>query len=1213
MSERKVRRRGYVVGREVAYARTLINTDIEALLADLDDVEETRGACGASGSLLPLPSDSPQGRPSTWSTPPQPRPAASEAKAVTPKQVVSQILERTGLEAPEPDRSLWRYRVTVDDLALLQQGFTWFDEVPERLDRESQGALVLYAANVLCERAEAGGWRWQPLYEALGWLETPAGGVRLRDHVESGLRYWGRPLRSSGGEGRYLGTMLLEGGLPSGWLRGSGGVGVQRFLRRLVKCRSLYGEELSLFVDEYRDLLPGTLGRDQSAVGLLVQLVHAVFGLQRQLPEGCEDPVSYLNQAVSGWRTWLPLPATRLEEADEIFLNLLRVPEVEAAEEVAPLSCEWSVPADGEAFHWQLLLPDRIGAAALTRPFGLAAEALPPLCYLGLENGAGRRIQLARLERCNAAGDYEVTRVGPERVLAVGECRTLLFLDGQIAGECSTPGGQALPADAPWILDDLGRQQARLLALGACQLRHRSVIVAVPDGASEPVPVGASKPVPDGAGESVLQVEGSEVQRLQQRLGGRTCYRLRGSAVIQVADESFGVACNSDATLTFRLELEGRPCVVRGARGPAFLGLPAVYARSSECYMRVPEAELQWRPARGTGAYGLVQQQRPLGDISLRFRRDGATLATLRACVLPEDFDVAFEGSGRERSLCVRSKRLVGVSLEDGSALSSRQVSTGDFRLSAAASHFDQAEERVCLHWVSGGTSEVWLPIPAMATGFTDLQGRWLSRTARVDIGTIDCVRARGVGTGDFELSARMSGGTWQLITFARPLKGRRRGDEVGVVELSLDAVRAQLEPLLSSGRLDGTIELMFAPRTHAGSQIPRLRIGHYAQQINVERQGTAAEPVGFNLKVVPATDSPVGVAPADAEYEFQLLSLKAPWDPPQPIERFDQHHFWVGARGLAPGPYLALAYERGRLRGRPVLVNRPGDEAPPTTDFERAACEPRFEQRAERFAGWLDRLSRDFMDPSWHDLQRVLDLADRIPPQAFEVLCRLAEHPKACATAILRQPSPDHQRRVLRILGKLGVDAHLLPLQTWFAAWAGVADVAERYAQQGGLPDRGAFLSAIAGGAFGSGNMVSPLLAVLRSFAHRRLQTPPGQGDWSAVPELQAVALLSNWWREVLARSAERQWPQYRFDEAGVQAAEGLDFEPCRSFQQNVQRAPAVAAAMVFFGHTVTADERAGLARMAAFDRQWFDYAQAMHLVRLTQRYPERLAGCFQ
>lgn len=1023
-------------------------------------------------------------------------------------EVLRDILQDAGLDEPCSAMPLWKYPVSEQHLAHLRREFSALGAVPTKANRERQGALALLVAHLLCEHLGSGAWRWEPVLAALKWTPNQKDMQRLREHLGDGLEfYWKRPVRLVGGDREYLGSLLVEGGLPLSWLTGEGGPGVQQLLQRLVRLVERHRVSAANFVGEHLELLPDTLKGDQHIAELVANMADVLVHLRRQLPAGCESPADYLDVAEPGWRQRLPIPKTRIGRVDH-FISRVLATESTVDSEPPLIVLDWRLSVDDDRITRDVVLASRISLTAVARELQQLEDTLPSLMYLCLESSAGARIQLARLERSADGNSYIVVPTGPApRISDLEEWRATLFANQVQRGEFLPVGGDSLDAGVPWIFDDYDRGSHLLLGCGDCELRTETLIVSMP-AAAEVVTgsFGVVEPIPS-------------LHAL-----GRSYCRVLGAVQITADGEAYTVVgAANNAPVATRLRAVGRRLRL-GASGTSPLwGLPRVMAESDDVSHDVPVGQLEWRPSTGCGRWRSWCDELVAGDVTIRWRKYGRTWARLQTTVLPADFVALSFRARAEDCLRVSARSLEDVTVVGDFSATVVASGAGEFRISATDVRATSSEFVARLRFSNGCATELRLPLPSAVTGFVEPNGQWLRGAARRSLARSDALRARGAGYAEFQLDARCEGASWETVAIAK-------AEASGWAEIHLDMVREQLESMLSSTNLDDTVDLRFSPRGRPDPESPRLSLAHYGLSIDYDAQyGEAGDIVGFVCRVC-AHDEQAREGMLATQPSLRLISLARPWEPWAPLESVGPNLFRIDVSRQQPGPHLVVAFHGALLQTRPKFVVVPGVVDTTVSAIAVFSSETDYARRAEQWRSLIATMSRDYWHPAWLDTDKLFRKIETLPPSTFELFRFLAEDADACAMSLLRQPTVDHQRVVLRLFAQLGVLPETIPLPSWLRALRRVVDAfkskPELTEPLGGI---GPALRACASASFGAQpSSVLGLVDLLRCMAAPHVsQLPRGAQDYTGQASAGLGRYLRQQWQALLSRHADDQWPQ--------------------------------------------------------------------------------------
>ncbi|WKW50141.1 STY4851/ECs_5259 family protein [Rhodomicrobium lacus] len=220
------------------------------------------------------------------------------------------LLGRFGLDAPD-GRPLHRYRLGADGYdqltVLLRQRAAQLGN-----GNGSDAALLVLWASAWFRREYGGGIRkYRELRKVIG--------ATLERHewpplIESGLKWWKRPVVERANGRHWLLTIAVEGGFPERVLQAGGGW-LARYLNEVVGRLLGIAEDLSAddafaMADAAKEELRDTY-RQEAFIALVADLALAIVKLRRIAEAAAPNlaPSAALDQVRPGWREELPIAA----------------------------------------------------------------------------------------------------------------------------------------------------------------------------------------------------------------------------------------------------------------------------------------------------------------------------------------------------------------------------------------------------------------------------------------------------------------------------------------------------------------------------------------------------------------------------------------------------------------------------------------------------------------------------------------------------------------------------------------------------------------------------------------------------------------------------------------------------------------------------------------------------------------------------------------
>lgn len=1097
--------------------------------------------------------------------------ADRRARSVDPmpestRQILNGVLQRTGLDAPSANRPLWSYDVTSNDLASIQATLSTHDRVPASLSLYDQAALVLFAAYELCDQ-EHSRWEWRPLFDRLSWPQEL--GERFYDHLAQGLqRYWRRPVLIINGTRRYLGTIFVEGGLPTTWIRGEHRVGAT--IRRLIRLSERFQIPADRLVMDQMEGLASGLGREDMPA-VCARFADGLVELRRRLPIGVEKPSAYLDQHDEGWRQRLPVRSGNV--ADEIVDELLSV--VASTKSGQP-PIELEVTLCGSRLQRHIRLAHRVKNDALLAELGLTVDGLPPVLYLDLESESGKRVPVARAESRGQEWVL-VPRSSDTSVRGRGELRVVLTAAGRQVGSFVPEGGEELDAAAPWVFSDPDNKQRVLFAVGSAKTSQRSVIVLLP--------AYCAAPSPAAPGSTVERIEGPSVD-------GRLVYRVAGHVQCNMEGEVHDIeASPGTKERSFRLRFRGARFIAAAGRGsPPLVGLPTVLLSDGEQTLPASVDNLQWRPASVAGRWLDWRAAEPCGEVVVRYQREEAK-ARGRVVVLPKDLRVR---PSVNNSIELVSGALQTVTTEDDGFSIEKAPPT--FRL-VPGNHEPRADVNLSLQFRTGGLARLAVAVPGGAGGFIGPRGEWLKPQTAIGLDRLDAVRARTVGRHQQHLEVRSDHSGWSRAATIAPSEDR------GWADVRLEDLRPQMEArLFASGSLDDRLRLRFESRG-TGRQHSDLYVSHYGLRAWEDRE----TPLGEEASII-RIEGTFGVK--NRLYDADVLSASAialahpgRVDAVRPLEPSGSGCWLLPRDQLAYGPHLIVVHERRAVRARPFVVSTGAPKPEQTTGCLRAAAAETFEERREAWLEWLRSLASNPLHDEWPHVKTLRDWAAWIPAPAFEVFLAARDLPEFLAMWLLIQPTREDQRAVVRVGEQLGVIWQATPLKAWGRCIRRLHDAvlnANRELLQVLGGTRQMALAKLAPATLGSTSPELRFLEVVQSLAELHLpDVPPASQSLIGLPITQFASLLEQEFDPLRRRQQDADWPQSSLVTAAVDVEEERRAMDAPMWCTAVIGAPKLAAMAMVEGRKLTEQESRDLAVLRAFDQEWFDWAHSVHLAK--------------
>ncbi|MBP0447319.1 STY4851/ECs_5259 family protein [Roseomonas sp. SSH11] len=918
---------------------------------------------------------------------------------------------RTVAEPPK-GVPLCRLRLSEAEAGRAREILTGYVRTGLRTERHLAALFCLFAADAVRRHHAGGPWTWDTIAAA---LEMPGGldETAMRDLVERGLAFWQRPLRKDARGRRFLGSLVLEGGIPASLM---GRADFSYFLRQLQRDLDQFGAQSAaaaeLFAEQRSSQLPPAW-RQADTLALAAELLIELKRWRQLLPPSASGQVavSLLNSAHPEWRRDLPLDLGD-EAAARLIGSLLEAPRVGPPPlKVLPALCRRVLVRTKAGWRHAVcaLGPGLLPADLISMPpFGVQD---PPDRVRFLVDGAAAR-EMAVAER-EAEGRWRFRPMAGTPVPATAEAVSVrLVVDGGERARVPLPGGAAL-ADLPWVLEEgdaVGGEASLLLhaGYGSRTVEGDRVFLAVAPGSG-------SLTVLSGEARAVGEVEAT----------GRLVYEVAGRAVWRDAGDSIGIslATGGRQARAASLSIDARRPDWTVLAPLVSLGAPRVGSSSAG-----PSSRVLVRRAGAGNVWNAVRPEswRP-GTIDVALVDGNEILDRWRLLVLP---------ACARMDLVVRDGRRAVVSAEgmpqvllavEGHAGRALERTEDGARVEVDFADLPPSDLTVVTRL--GGSSDPTevrhrFRVPLSAGGFSGPDGRQMRAGARCTLSHLDTIVARAADGGEqpAELAARLAGVAEGL------LQGVRLGLSAAFIgDMPLSRIRRTLRRLCTTARSqDAELQLEVL---RGGIPGRPLRIAACDFQLHLDGTSMRASLMGFDGRPAEPKDGD-GLA---------VLSLPRPADALRSLH--DGGAGWVLPGPDEPGPWLVVG--EGSLAGR--VRPRVWDAAPPrASEVAGLASIIAQSDRQARSAGLAERLREVAAEPyaehaegDWQILDATLDRAGSLAPAlSFDLLEAAAAVPELLPHWLLRAD----QERLSRLAGaedELPIAWAMVPLSAWRAAGA--------------------------------------------------------------------------------------------------------------------------------------------------------------------------------
>ena len=692
--------------------------------------------------------------------------------------------------------------------------------------------FCLFAAETWRRCHTGGSWKWETVFSAID-QTTPKNQVIIRDWVESGLRYWKRPiLKSQCGHQEYLVTIACEGGLPLNLLIQQS-ANLKQYFRELLTeyhdRRYSPSFDITTLARQIALIrLPRSLHQD-IVYRLSGDLIQSVVVLQEEVA-GAVDPIAALDKKGNNWRNSLPLSLE--DEALKALLGGL----LDQAKGLAQKHLVWRRRLIELNGHWtlenRLDLPVNVNGASLQAWTNRDKHA--PRLRLFLRNHT-RTETIARLTRTEGEGEaanYRLEELRKHGVRFTGlEATTTLSLwlsDGESETKLPISGALDLSDDLPWVFVEHGSDK---IWLGEGSARTRAACAWVL------APPHSSFTVIDGTCETK-----GNAPRLQREL-----YAVQGRIRFDLhTGESCLIQCSAESNSEEEWLLTGKTLPIALNQDPVFLGMPRLEVLKPGSRGSVPPRTLlEWRALSApnspwsrdftTCAGKVLIRAIDLETQSLRVRR--------QAEVLPVGslVEILRTGGQGEPGL-IRLSSLSGASViippQVGCKITVESVG-GAWKLYCRTnSGLPITQFRLELHWTDERKLTLLLPFPCQGAAF--VRGEEIFRNGQtMALGRLGAVKAvaQSPNGGGFWLEATVKA---ELDTSLRRklwLREKLKPDGSGRVQFDLHRWEDRLDSLLAmTRRLDSSI-LVEIRHNRIGAITPTLEVARFDVAFQPDRE----------------------------------------------------------------------------------------------------------------------------------------------------------------------------------------------------------------------------------------------------------------------------------------------------------------------------------------------------------------------------------------
>lgn len=229
------------------------------------------------------------------------------------KSFYQNFLEDNGLIKPD-GRLLYEYKITDKRFSFLQSSLKEYYSKRDFISTSNDCLFVLYASIWWQREYDGGLWSWDGIFRSLN-IDCPPN--TRSEIVRNGFKKWEIPISKNKGSNEYLGTIILNAGIPlkvlndSTWLSNT-----------IIKCFKSYGKDKNILsVSSNFQYVPETLNKEEFR-NLILIIVKELYVIQKNYDlKGKTNPFEYLQNISPDWAKKIPVPLDKKE--CQIFLNKL--------------------------------------------------------------------------------------------------------------------------------------------------------------------------------------------------------------------------------------------------------------------------------------------------------------------------------------------------------------------------------------------------------------------------------------------------------------------------------------------------------------------------------------------------------------------------------------------------------------------------------------------------------------------------------------------------------------------------------------------------------------------------------------------------------------------------------------------------------------------------------------------------------------------------
>lgn len=940
--------------------------------------------------------------------------------------IITNILERNNLAGTD-GRMLCKYRCAENEYSEMQTALREVirfrnGHLPQSSIFES-AAFCLYASEWWRKNYDSGPWKWDGILVSLG-MDEDHNRIDLYEPIRLGLKFWKRSLLTVGDRNAYFVTLACEGGLPLKIIHREGYSYLQQYLKALLNEFRVYGRgEISPFelAGRIGSRLPKGL-RQKPLFQLCGELIEQVWNLQHRIGD-TSTPIEDLDRTLPSWRDGFPLVVS--DEAAKALLNSLIKDAVKIAS-IQEIKIVTVLKKSGSSYRLErkIQIPPYFDAPSLAAQLQIPVNQLPYNVQLYLCQQSAPRQLLALVTRRTAGDDGRFAAElpsGVSNIMSGNSTIEQLWLEARsnnLTREIQNIKGSLGLSDLPWVFSakDSDTDKWELIGEGGLRTRHPFAVVAIPDTSS----IISSDDLCEYLGDDQLLC--------------RQLYRISGTIVVSDGTSNTTICTKATEEESAQYAISGE-FLSHGTFGSnIYRGFPKIVSYlENGSIQSIQETQLQWRTRKGNDGWKSDLSD-CCGPVVIRHVKQGETHFMANIDVVPKSGKISFIPGRNAREGAIEVTGMTAMHYGCTSNQANLQIKSSSIpngiRFECIAEIDPPANLDLHFRWHLGQELALSVPYPARGVRFINRDGTVLhtdaivhmSRMSGVTVQVMDLDPGLTFSIEATALSNKLSGIKLDSIKLVEVAPGRH--------EIDLRQLQDGCNLLFSAVEdLDAMIRVGVISSNH--TTFPqRIYVARYDLSIHPDKDSGEVYIPEKELKTLNGDASRLEfrafpLTNPDQEYEVLPATSPGRWQ------------FYKEDRSL--GPWLITGWDGDWCRIRPLCWTVFDDSTPipiDTTDrsFESVVRLLTPRERSDASDELLGQLSADPNHNDWKKVNACFNHLKHLPATTFDVIGRLARHPDAAATALLKT-AEDTFDEVWTSLERLPFAWYLIPVSSWIKA----------------------------------------------------------------------------------------------------------------------------------------------------------------------------------